>query len=67
MKPSSRIALASTSFLMTAGFWILYRCPKDEVTNCAFGGEDLKTLFITAGGSLWSIPVDTPGRVTFLP
>jgi N-acyl-D-amino-acid deacylase len=39
--------------------------PKDEVTNCAFGGEDLKTLFITAGGTLWSVPVSTPGRVTF--
>ena len=39
--------------------------PKDEVTNCAFGGEDLKTLYITAGSSLWSIRVNTPGRVTF--
>lgn len=29
--------------------------PRDEVTNCAFGGPDLKTLYITAGGSLWSI------------
>ncbi len=29
--------------------------PKDEVTNCAFGGGDGKTLFITAGGTLWSI------------
>jgi gluconolactonase len=36
--------------------------PRDETTNCAFGGDDLKTLFITAGGSLWSIPVVTPGR-----
>jgi gluconolactonase len=36
--------------------------PRDEVTNCAFGGDDLKTLFVTAGGSLWSIPVVTPGR-----
>jgi len=36
--------------------------PRDETTNCAFGGDDLKTLFITAGGSLWSIPVITPGR-----
>jgi gluconolactonase len=33
----------------------------DEVTNCAFGGSDWKTLFITAGGTLWSIPVNTPG------
>jgi gluconolactonase len=36
--------------------------PTDEVTNCAFGGPDWKTLFITAGGTLWSIPVDTPGH-----
>src|SRR5262245_5529729 len=28
--------------------------PNDEVTNCAFGEADLKTLFITAGGHLWS-------------
>ena len=39
--------------------------PKDEVTNCAFGGDDLKTLYITAGGTLWSLRVDVPGRVTF--
>jgi gluconolactonase len=36
--------------------------PRDEVTNCAFGGDDLKTLFVTAGGTLWSIRVTTPGR-----
>jgi gluconolactonase len=39
--------------------------PKDEVTNCAFGGDDLKTLYVTAGGTLWSIRVNTPGQVTF--
>ncbi len=36
--------------------------PRDETTNCAFGGDDLRTLFITAGGSLWSVRVATPGR-----
>ena len=41
--------------------------PKDEVTNCAFGGPDLKTLFITAGGTLWSLRVNAPGRVTYSP
>ena len=35
--------------------------PVDEVTNCAFGGPDWKILFITAGGTLWSIPVNAPG------
>jgi gluconolactonase len=38
--------------------------PKDETTNCAFGGQDLKTLFVTSAGQLWSVPVSTPGRIT---
>jgi len=37
--------------------------PRDEVTNCTFGGEDLKTLFVTAGGTLWSIHTTTPGQL----
>jgi len=37
--------------------------PTDEVTNCAFGGDDLKTLYITAGGVLYSIRTQTAGRV----
>ncbi|MBI2808611.1 MAG: SMP-30/gluconolactonase/LRE family protein [Planctomycetes bacterium] len=39
--------------------------PRDEVTNCAFGGADLKTLYITGGGTLYSIRTTTPGRVLF--
>jgi gluconolactonase len=39
--------------------------PRDEVTNCAFGGEDLKTLYITAGGTLYSIRTTMPGRVVW--
>jgi gluconolactonase len=39
--------------------------PTDEVTNCAFGGADLKTLFITGGGTLYSIRTTTPGRVVW--
>ena len=42
-----------------------FAVPVDEVTNCAFGGPDLKTLFITAGGTLWSLKVDVPGRITY--
>ncbi len=37
--------------------------PRDEVTNCTFGGPDLKTLYITAGGTLWSIRTTTPGQM----
>jgi gluconolactonase len=39
--------------------------PKDEVTNCAFGGDDLKTLYITGGGTLFSIRTTTPGRLVW--
>lgn len=35
----------------------------DEVTNCAFGGEGLRTLYVTAGGTLWSIRMSHPGRI----
>jgi gluconolactonase len=37
---------------------------KDETTNCAFGGADLKTLFVTAGNQLWSVPVSTRGIIS---
>ena len=36
---------------------------RDEVTNCTFGGPDLKTLYITAGGTLWSIRTTTAGQM----
>lgn len=36
--------------------------PRDEVTNCAFGGDDRKTLYITAGGTLYSIRTTSPGK-----
>jgi gluconolactonase len=39
--------------------------PTDEVTNCAFGGPDLKTLYVTGGGTLWSVPLESPGRVVW--
>ena len=36
--------------------------PRDETTNCAFGGDDLKTLFVTAGGTLWALKTTTAGK-----
>ncbi len=41
--------------------------PRDETTKRAFGGEDLRTLFVTAGGTLWSIRVVTPGKPVWPP
>ncbi len=34
----------------------------DEACNCALAGPDGKTLYITSGNHLWSIPVNTPGQ-----
>ncbi|MBO0697474.1 MAG: SMP-30/gluconolactonase/LRE family protein [Zavarzinella sp.] len=41
--------------------------PTDEVTNCAFGGDDRRTLYITGGGTLYSVRTTTPGYVVFPP
>ncbi|EKK03361.1 gluconolactonase precursor [Rhodopirellula baltica SH28] len=41
------------------------RIPRDETTNCAFGGDDLKTLFVTAGGTLWSVQTVAAGAPVF--
>jgi gluconolactonase len=35
--------------------------PQDVITNCCFGGPDLKTLYVTAGHRLFSVDVATPG------
>jgi len=39
--------------------------PTDEVTNCAFGGDDLRTLYITGGGVLYSIRTANAGKVSW--
>lgn len=40
--------------------------PTDMITNCAFGDDDLKTLYITAGHKLWSIRTEVAGHVEWL-
>jgi gluconolactonase len=35
--------------------------PEDTITNTAFGGPDNKTLYITAGKTLFQMPNDIPG------
>jgi len=39
--------------------------PADMITNCTFGGPELKTLFVTAGHKLWSIPVKDAGHLAW--
>ena len=35
--------------------------PEDTVTNCAFGGPDLRTLYVTAGKTLYRVRTDVRG------
>jgi len=37
--------------------------PEDVVTNVTFGGDDLRTLYVTAGRTLYSLRVNVPGYV----
>jgi gluconolactonase len=39
----------------------------ESPTNCVFGGIDLKTLYITAGRSLYRVPVNVEGFAVFRP
>ncbi len=41
--------------------------PEDSVTNCAFGGPDLRTLYITAGKNLYRIRTQNPGFLIYPP
>jgi gluconolactonase len=37
--------------------------PEDVLTNVTFGGDDLRTIYITAGKTLFTTRVETPGFV----
>jgi gluconolactonase len=41
--------------------------PEDYVTNLAFGGPDRKTLFVTAGTSIYKVPVLVSGYCVYPP
>jgi gluconolactonase len=41
--------------------------PEDYVTNLAFGGPGRKTLYVTAGASVYQVPVAVPGYAVYPP
>ena len=41
--------------------------PEDTLTNCRFGGADLKTLYITCGSLLMSLRTTIPGKPLYRP
>lgn len=51
-----------------AGELLAYReTPEDTITNCSFGGKDLRTLYITCGSYLLSIRTKIPGKNSYRP
>jgi gluconolactonase len=50
------------------GELLAYReTPEDTITNCAFGGEDLKTLYVACGTKLLAIRTVIPGKASYRP
>jgi gluconolactonase len=50
------------------GKLVAYReTPVDTITNCAFGGKDLKTLYVACGKYLVSIRTKIPGKSDYRP
>lgn len=41
--------------------------PEDTITNCTFGGKNLRTLYITCGKHLLSIRTKIPGKSSYKP
>lgn len=35
--------------------------PEDTITNCTFGGPDMRTLYVTAGKTIFKVRTDIPG------
>ncbi len=50
------------------GQLLAYReTPEDTITNCSFGGKDLRTLYISCGTYLLSIRTKIPGKSAYRP
>ena len=43
------------------------KTPEDTITNCRFGGPDLKTLYVSCGSLLLAIPTRIPGKALYRP
>lgn len=50
------------------GDLLAYReTPEDTITNCTFGGEDLKTLYVACGTKLLSLRTKIAGKASYRP
>jgi gluconolactonase len=63
--PHESLDVPPAIYIVTPGGELIGQIPvpEDVITNCTFGGEDLRTLYITAGKTLFQVRVETPGWV----
>jgi gluconolactonase len=61
--PGETLDVPPGVYVITPGGKLLGRIPipEDLITNVAFGGPDLKTLYVTAGKTLYRVPVNVAG------
>jgi gluconolactonase len=66
-RPWETTDVAPGIYVMTPEGTLLGRIPiyEDTITNLAFGGPDGRTLYITAGKTLFTTRVAVPGQVAF--
>jgi gluconolactonase len=51
-----------------AGKLLAFReTPEDTITNCTFGGDDLRTLYVTCGRFLVSLRTEISGKAAYRP
>jgi gluconolactonase len=67
--PGETTAVAPGIYVITPAGRLLGHVPirEDSVTNLAFGGPDLRTLYVTAGKTLYQLRVNVPGYVPHPP
>jgi gluconolactonase len=67
--PSESLDVPAGVYVITPHGRLLGRIPiaEDVVTNVAFGGRDRKTLYVTAGKTLYRFPVNVSGHAVYPP
>jgi gluconolactonase len=67
--PGESLDVAAGVYVISPAGKLLGRVliPEDLITNVAFGGPGRKTLYVTAGRTLYHFPVNVPGYAVYPP
>jgi gluconolactonase len=67
--PGESLDVSAGVYVISAAGKLLGRIPiaEDLITNVAFGGDDLKTLYVTAGRTLYRLPINVAGYAVYPP